>query len=226
METGMQVLQEYAESGMPARRREDGMPLKAPNKRERIAEDEYFHRLDVELLDQMRERDAVEEKRRQLAEASNIQDQRLLDDLARVGFDPRNAKLLHLVPLIQVAWVDGSVSRAERDRIATVARLHGIQEGCSTDRQLSMWLEQRPSDEVFQTAVRAIRASMETLPPNQIEASSRSLLQDCVDVASASGGFFGLTTPVSAAERKMLDHLAQQLELEAKYGCRNGTAAV
>ncbi len=187
------------------------MPLKAPNKRERVAEDEYFHRLDVELLDQMRERDAVVEKRRQLAEASNIQDQQLLDDLARVGFNPRNARLLHLVPLIQVAWVDGSVSRAERDLIMKVARFWGVQEGSAADQQLSMWLDQRPSDGVFETAVRALCASRETSPSNQNEDSARSLLEACEGVAAASGGFFGLTTPVSAAERELLDDLARKL---------------
>jgi hypothetical protein len=187
------------------------MPLKAPSKRERVVEDEYFHRLDVELMDQMRERAAVEEERRQLAEASKIQDQRLLDDLARVGFNPRNATLLHLVPLIQVAWVDRSVSRAERDRIVKVARLRGIEEGCAADQQLTMWLDQRPSDEVFETAVRALRPSRETSPSNQNEASARSLLERCEGVAAASGGFFGLTTPVSAAERELLDDLARKL---------------
>ena len=141
------------------------MPLKTPNKRERVAEDEYFYRLDVELLDQMRERAAVEEERRQLAEASNIQDQGLLDDLARVGFNPRNARLLHLVPLIQVAWVDGSVSRAERDRHRESGPSPGIEEGCAADQQLTMWLDQRPSDEVFETAVRALRASRDDIAP-------------------------------------------------------------
>jgi hypothetical protein len=187
------------------------MPVKTPKKRERVAEDEYFHRIDVELLEQMRQRDAAREERRQLAEASNIQDQRILDDLARVGFNPRNAKLLHLMPLLQVAWVDGSVSRAEGNRIVKAARLRGIEEGCAADQQLTMWLDQRPSDEVFAVAIRALRESMETLPPNQNVANASSLLDECEGVASASGGFFGLTTSVSAAERKLLEELARKL---------------
>jgi hypothetical protein len=121
------------------------MPLKDAKKRERVAEDEYFHRLDAELLEQMRKRAALEEERRQLAEVSN---------------------------------------------------------------------DQRLSDEVFQTAVRALRASMETLPPNQNEAGASSLLEGCADVASASGGLFGLTNRVSTAERKLLNDLARQLELD------------
>ena len=187
------------------------MSLESPGKRERVAEDEYFHRLDVELLDQMRKRAALDKERQQLAEVSQIQNQPILDALARVGFSHRNVTLLRLLPLIQVAWTDGSVSRAERDLIIKVARFRGVPEGSAADQQLSMWLDQRPSDEVFETAVRALRASMETLPSNQNEANARSLLESCEGVAAASGGFFGLTTPVSSAERKLLEDLARKL---------------
>lgn len=187
------------------------MPLKAPNKRERVAEDEYFHRLDVELLDQMRKRAALDEERRQLAEASHIRDQPILEALARVGFSHRNVTLLRLLPLIQVAWIDGSVSRAERDLIMKVARFRGVREGSAADQQLTMWLDQRPSDGVFEAAVRALCASMETSPSNENQDSARSLLEKCEGVAAASGGFFGLTTPVSAAERELLDDLARKL---------------
>ena len=154
-------------------------------------EAEYFHRLDVELLDQMRKRAAFEEERLQLAEQSHIKDQAILDALAQVGFNHGNAMLLDLVPLIQVAWIDGWVSRAERDGIVKVARTRGIEEGGAADQKLSSWLDQQPSEEVYRTAVRALRAVLETLPPSQSEAKATSLLRSCRDVAAASGGLFG-----------------------------------
>lgn len=198
------------------------MALKSLNKRERVAEDEYFYRHDAALLDHMREQAAVEEERRRLAEASKIQDQGLLDDLARAGVNPSNATLLHLLPLIQVAWVDGSVSRAERDRIVKVARLRGIEAGCTADQQLTMWLDERPSDEVFETAVRALRASIDALPPDQHETSASSLLERCASVAAASGTFLGLTTPVSA----LLKDLARKLWDHPRPNAVAGTAAL
>jgi hypothetical protein len=197
------------------------MSLKTPIQRERLTtEAEYFHRLDVELIDQMRKRAALEEGRLQLAEVSHIKAQAVLDALAQVGFNHGNAMLLHLVPLIQVAWIDGSVSPAERDRIVKVARSRGIEEGGAADQQLSTWLDKRPSEEVFRTAVRALRAALETLPPSEIEASVKSLLQSCTDIAGASGGLFGLTTPVSAAEQKLLEDLARQLDLDLPMAAR------
>ena len=197
------------------------MSLQTLRKRKQLTtEAEYFHRLDVELLDQMRKRAAFEEERLQLAEQSHIKDQAILDALAQVGFNLGNVMLLDLVPLIQVAWIDGWVSRAERDGIVKVARTRGIEEGGAADQTLSSWLDQQPSEEVYRTAVRALRAVLETLPPSQNQPSARSLLQNCGDIAAASGGLFGLTNPVSAAEETLLEDLARQLELDHPLAAR------
>jgi hypothetical protein len=94
---------------------EDGMSLQTLRKRKQLTtEAEYFHRLDVELLDQMRKRAAFEEERLQLAEQSHIKDQAILDALAQVGFNLGNVMLLDLVPLIQVAL--GESCRADSYR--------------------------------------------------------------------------------------------------------------
>ena len=191
------------------------MSLESTTKHEQLTtEEEYFHRLDVELLDQMRKRAALEKERMQLAEVSHVKDQAILGALARVGFNGENAALLHLVPLVEVAWIDGAVSRAERDRIVELARSRGIEEGSAADQQLSTWFDQRPSEEIFRTAVQALRAVLEGLPPSQNNAGVRSLLQSCADIAAASGGLLGLTSPVSDAERKLLQDLARQLAVD------------
>jgi len=195
------------------------MSLESPGKHTRLTtEQEYFHRLDVELIDQMRKRAALEEERRRLSEVTQVKDEAILDALAEVGFDHGNAILLHLVPLLQVAWVDGSVSSAERDRIVREARSRGIDEGGAADQKLSTWLDQRPSEEIFRTAIRALRSVLAASPPTPNEANASSLLQSCADVAAASGGLLGLTTPVSAVERRLLKDLARELELDHPDG--------
>ena len=191
------------------------MSLESPGKHTRLTtEQEYFHRLDVELIDQMRKRAALEEERHRLAEATQVKDETILDALAEVGFNHENATLLHLVPLIQIAWIDGSVSSAERDRIVREARSRGIDEGGAADQKLSTWLEQRPSEDVFRTAIRALQLVLAASPQSPNEASANSLLRSCADVAAASGGLFGLTTPISAVEQSFLTDLARQLGLD------------
>jgi hypothetical protein len=183
------------------------------NGRRRNNEEEYFHRLDLELLDQMRKRAIEAEDRSRLAKSSTITDDAILEALAQVGVSHTNAMLLHFVPLVEVAWRDGSVSCAERDLITAVARFRGIIEGDTADCQLSRWLNQRPSPDVLQAAVRALRAIVQSLPAVESEVFAHSLLKDCVDVAAASGGFLGFSSSVSSVERLLIEELARQLTL-------------
>jgi len=183
------------------------------NGRRRNNEEEYFHRLDIELLNQMRKRAVLDEERLKLAKASHITDESILEALARVGFSHTNSKLLRFVPLVEVAWIDGSVSQTERDLIVALARSHGIAAADSSGEQLSRWLDRRPSQAVLQTVVRALRAVMESLPQSESDALALLILKDCVDVAEASGGFLGIWSSVSAVERRLIEQLAGQLNL-------------
>jgi hypothetical protein len=45
-------------------------------------------------------------------------------------------RVFYLVPLIQVAWSDGSVSPGERDKVLEVASLHGIKAGSVAHERL------------------------------------------------------------------------------------------
>jgi hypothetical protein len=183
--------------------------------RRRNNEEEYFHRLDLELLNQMRTRAILEEERIKLAKASHITDESVLEALAHVGFSDTNAILLHFVPMVEVAWSDGSVSRPERDLIVALARSHGIVEDDSADRQLQRWLDRKPSQAVLQTAVRALRAILESLPRSESDPLAHLLLKDWVDVAAASGGFLGISSSVSAVEQGLIEHLARQIDFES-----------
>jgi hypothetical protein len=51
---------------------------------------------------------------------------------------------------------------------------------------------------------------MQQLPRMQHDAQKSALLQDCTEVATASGGLLGLTNRVSAAERDLLTDLKRQ----------------
>jgi len=118
-------------------------------------EGEYFHQLDVELIEKMRRRADLEEQRLHMAEASQINDPNILEALEKLGYDPTTVSLLHLVPLVQVAWAGGSVRHAERDRVFAIARLHGVNENNPTYQQLVAWLDQPPPAEFFRGTWRA-----------------------------------------------------------------------
>jgi hypothetical protein len=89
----------------------------APDDRVRRAhEEEFFQKQNQALISAMKQKLAAEEAARSLAESTGITDAALLERLAGFGFDAETAAVLHLVPMVQVAWADDVVSPAERIR--------------------------------------------------------------------------------------------------------------
>jgi hypothetical protein len=175
-------------------------------------EREYFHRLDVELIDDMRRRAAFEERRQRIAEACRTEDPRILAALEKLGYDQDTVTLLYLVPLVQVAWLDGSVNQAERNRIRVMAGLQGVRENLAAYRQLMEWLDRRPSDEFFNGTVCVIRILLESLPENEQKECKEALIRRCREVAFASCGLFGWKSKICFVKRIFIRELAKLLE--------------
>jgi hypothetical protein len=183
--------------------------------RARSLEEEYFHRKEREVIDKMRVRAAAEEQRRRLGEKAGVADEDVLRDLQELGYTPETVMLLHLVPLIQTAWAEGGVSDRERTLIVKAARSRGITEGTPCDQQLHMWLSHRPSDEMFEKSLRAIRTILQAQPADAREASEKDLLSLATAIAAASGGIVGFHA-VSAEERQILTHISDELKKSGK----------
>jgi hypothetical protein len=178
-------------------------------------EEEYFHRKEREVIDKMRLRAAAEEERRRLGEKAGVADQEVLNDLQDLGYTAETVMLLHLVPLIQTAWAEGGVSEKERDLIVKAARSRGIAEGTPSDHQLNLWLSKRPSDELFEKTLRAIRTILQAQPADARDASEKDLLSLATAIASASGGIVGFRA-VSEEERQILTHISDELKKSGK----------
>ena len=183
--------------------------------RGRSLEEEYFHRKEKEVIDKMRVRAAADEQRRRLGETAGVADEEVLRDLEDLGYTPETVMMLYLVPVIQTAWAEGGVSQKERDLIVRAARSRGITEGSPCDQQLNMWLSTRPSDEMFEKSLRAIRTILHAQPEGAREASGKDLLSLATAIAAASGGIVGFRT-VSAEEQQILAHISDELKKSGK----------
>jgi prepilin-type processing-associated H-X9-DG protein len=179
---------------------------------ERGKEEEYFHKKERELIEKMRERQVAAAEREQMAAATGIADEELLTDLQELGFTRDTVALLHLAPLVQVAWADGHVQSREREQMIQIARLRGVAEGSAADKQLARWLEQRPSEEFFKRTLRVVHAMLDAMPQVHGEAARRDLVAFCITIASASGGILGLGDKVSDQERAAITQIARELE--------------
>lgn len=176
----------------------------------RSREDEYFWRRDQELIEKMRRRAANEQAVRELGTKAGLDDPELMQELAALGFTIDTVDLLPLMPLIQMAWIEGGVSAAERQLIINLARSREIKEGSAADRQLSTWLATPPDAQVFTRSTRLIRAMLTSGTPALADLSPDNLVNYCEEIAAASGGILGMRK-VSPEERSLLSQIATEL---------------
>ncbi len=175
-------------------------------------EEEYFMKRDAELRQRMREDMEAKAAKAALAEEIGSDDNpELLDRLRRLGIDADAARGLHLMPLVEVAWADGTVSQQERVTIMRAAAAHGIAPGSEAGHFLATLLEKRPSTELMANIrgiLKDLLAAQGVQPDNLIEA--------CHTVAEASGGFLGLGNRVSEDEQRVIDQIAKRLNTDAQ----------
>jgi hypothetical protein len=183
--------------------------------RGRGEEADFFRRADEKLIEKMRQRASLSEVARALAAKLRIDDAELLRRVAQLGLDRETGIAILLAPLVQVAWAEGHVSEAERAVVVELAASRGIVPGMPAYEKLHEWLEHRPSDAVFETAMEAMRVGFSVLAQAERDERIATLVAACRRVAEASGGglarLIGMSNGVSGEESGVLDAITTQL---------------
>ena len=178
--------------------------------RERALEDEYFWRKDRDLIAKLREQAQQEKERGVLRKCLGITDEAFLADLQAAGFTPDNLGVLHLVPLVEVAWAEGEVTARERELILALAARRGVSADSSAYKQLLGWLDRYPGVPFFETAFKAVRATLAKMEGAARAAAKRDLVEWSTRIAEATGGILGMI-PVSQDERECLERINDRL---------------
>lgn len=177
--------------------------------RRRASEDEYFRNRDQELVEKARLKSEDEAALQRLAEAAGVSDEGILRELQKLGYTEETVTLLHVAPLVDVAWADGDVSDHERDVIIAAARARGVAPASPADRHLAQWLSIPPSSVLSDGTLHLLGAIMQTHSPGA--AAIQDLIVACRAVASASGGMLGFRR-ISEREQRALDRIQYELE--------------
>lgn len=176
---------------------------------ERAHEEEYFHRQDQKLIEQMREKLAHERAAAEIKAETGLTDDALLAKLADLGVTKSTIPVLHLMPLLQVAWADGEIQPDERELLQEAADATGV--AGEAREALEQMLVKRPSAEYFEAALAFIRHMIAALPAGEGEKAKANLVDLAWRVADASGGVFGLWGRVEASEKAALRAIAEKL---------------
>jgi hypothetical protein len=177
--------------------------------RKRTLEEDYFHKKDLELIEKIRRQAKAEQELRAIGEGIGVTDPDLARQLAELGFTPETARLLPLIPLVEMAWAEGGVTPAERKMVVDLARARGIETGSTADRQLADWLDRRPDESAFRRAGRLINALFAS--GGRFDFTPDDILKYSEAIADASGGLFGIRR-VSSEERATLERIANEIK--------------
>jgi hypothetical protein len=177
--------------------------------RRRELEDKFFAQRDQELLKALREKAALRERKEALAEASGITDEDLLDQLQQLDIGAETLAALSLVPLIAVAWADGSIDLKERRAVLSAAEQKGIGTADPGYQLLERWLQQQPDPALLTAWMEYVSTLSQTLSEAALNALKEDLLGRARAVAEAAGGLLGLGNRVSKSEQAVLGELEQ-----------------
>jgi hypothetical protein len=175
--------------------------------RGRSLEDEFFHREDARLKAKLRESAEREGAREALARASGIKNPQIIDRLISLDVRPETVTALSLVPLVEVAWADGSLDDNERRVILERAAASGLAPGSTERTLLEEWLTRKPDPKLLTAWTHLIQGLCEQLSREDVAALKAGLLERAHMVAGSSGGFLGMGSKVSGAEADMIKRL-------------------
>jgi len=174
-------------------------------------EEAFFAEENSRLLAQLRKKSDLEERRAALREVVQIQDEAYLDHLMELGIGPGTVLALSLVPLMAVAWADGKLDEREREAVLKAAEQRGVAPDSPGRQLLESWLTRAPDPELFEAWRRYMGSIWGTFTTQQRHEMRVNLMDWMTGVAEAAGGFLGLTSKISAAERAVLDEVAALL---------------
>jgi hypothetical protein len=175
--------------------------------RKRALEEAFFARENERLRQRLIDADTDRSRKAALAAASGITDEKVLDRLAGLGLGTDTLAALALVPLVAVAWADGSIDRTERAAVLDAAKQAGIGGQGAGQELLDRWLGERPPAALLDAWMDYTRAICAGLGTSERAALRDELLGRARRVAEATGGFLGLSSPISDAEAAVLAKL-------------------
>ncbi|MCC6128346.1 MAG: hypothetical protein IT186_00350 [Acidobacteria bacterium] len=177
----------------------------------RAIEADYFHKKEQELIAKLRQRAAKVAERQGLAEETGISDEAILQTLEELGFSRDLVKVVHMFPLVAVAWADGEVSDKEKGLILQAAQVWGVAEGTPGHAKLTDWLEKRPDPAYADQLIRVIKDIKSVRQEGKQEQFETNILNLCTQVAEASGGFLGLGRKISIEEQQVIDRITREI---------------
>ena len=166
-------------------------------------EEMFFAKQEAKVLSELRQERERKAAVEALARASGIDDPDLLTRLVDLGIDARSWTALSLVPLVEVAWADGTIDEKERAAILAAAVEHGLHRTSPGYVLLESFLHDRPDAALFASWGGAMTEFAAQLTPAERAEVRAQIVDRARKVARAAGGMLGIAS-ISDAEKRVL----------------------
>jgi hypothetical protein len=175
--------------------------------RERAFEYEFFHKVDEELLSQLRENMKRANRRALLEDATGIKESRVLDELIESGIDGGTMMAFSLFPLVWIAWADGHIEADERAAILSAAESAGLAKDSASYRMMEWWTEHCPGTSLQQAWKDYVQYLAKTMSPTAFGEFKANVLQRAHELADSIYFRYGFHDAESSQDQilKQLD---------------------
>lgn len=178
------------------------------DERRQALEEAFFRKQDAALRAQIQAAREHASAREALAAHSPRADAELLDRLVELGIRVESLAALMLVPLVEVAWADGTMDPREREAVLNAAAASGVEPESPSHALLESWTSERPPAALYASWSAYVASLCRELSADHRWHLEEQLLGRARSVARAAGGFLGLAK-VSKPEEEVLARLEQ-----------------
>ena len=172
-------------------------------------EEAFFAKRDEELRRRLRELDRARAKKEALAAASGITDDAVLEQLAALDIEADTLAALSVVPLVAVAWADGSIDEREREAAFSRAAEMGVAKQDVSQQLVARWLAEPPPSALLAAWKDYVGALAASRSAEECRVLKHGVMSRARAVAEAAGGFLGIVGTVSPDEQRVLSELEQ-----------------
>jgi hypothetical protein len=172
-------------------------------------EDAFFTSQDQKLIEDLRAMRKMKETKDILARISGIKNEAILDKLVSLKVRPETLASLCVVPLVEVAWADGTIDPKEQKAILSAADKMGFKQGDIDYNLIKQWMAHKPADELLTAWIHYIQGLCEQLSSQEKSGLQSEIMGHAKTIAEASGGIMGtgIGDKISKSEKEMLAKL-------------------
>ncbi|MCB4791467.1 MAG: hypothetical protein LHV68_06220 [Elusimicrobia bacterium] len=170
----------------------------------RSLEDQFFFQKDLELKEKQRALQQMKETKDALREASGIQDEAVLQKLVDLNIKPDTVASLAVVPLVEVAWANGTIGLKEKEAVLTAVSKFGWTNKNIDYMLLERWLEHKPDPALLQAWGEYTKYVCEQMNSDEVVRFRTEIMSHAKAISEVSGGILGLGK-ISQQEKEMLE---------------------